>query len=108
MIIHSYKFVLCLEGIFNLKCLIIEFVILNLNQIYFCIPEIVLSKNFCEIFALKISGIQRIFINIFLIYAFINSCLLLLLKIHENTFVKIVVYKYAGYLREVRTIMQLL
>ena len=107
MIIQSHKFVLCVEGIFNLKCLIIEFVILNLNQIYFCIPEIMLSKNFYEIFVFKISGIQRIFLNIFLIYAFMNSCLLLL-KIHENTFVKIVVYKYAGYLREVRTIMQLL
>ena len=30
---------LCVSGIFNLKCLLIEFVILNLSQIYFFIPE---------------------------------------------------------------------
>ena len=31
---------LCVKGIFNLKCLLIEFVTPNLSQIYFCIPEI--------------------------------------------------------------------
>ena len=32
--------VLCVQGIFNLKCLLIVFVILNLSQIYFCISQI--------------------------------------------------------------------
>ena len=40
MIIQGYKFVLCVQGIFNLKCLLIEFVIPNLSQIYFCVHEI--------------------------------------------------------------------
>ena len=35
------RFVLYMQGIFNLKCLFIEFVSPNLSQIYFCIPEIV-------------------------------------------------------------------
>ena len=30
----------CVYGIFNLKCLLIEFVIPNLSQNFFCIPEI--------------------------------------------------------------------
>ena len=40
MIILGYKFVLCVEEIFYLKCLLTEFVIPNLGQIYFYIPEI--------------------------------------------------------------------
>ena len=31
---------LCAQRTFNLKCLLIEFVIPNMSQIYFCIPEI--------------------------------------------------------------------
>ena len=66
-----------LEGIFNLNCVLIKFVIPNMSQkslkltfkpsfleqnlrLKLC-SCIVLSKSWCEMFALKLSGIQNLF-----------------------------------------------
>ena len=83
----------CVQEIFNLKCLLIEFVIPNLSQIYFSIQEIfktnvsthffstksalefvltrceftkviLQSRSWCEMFVLKLSGkYQRCFVQ---------------------------------------------
>ena len=47
---------MCVEGIFNLKCLLIEFVMPSLSQIYFGKQEI--FKNWYEMFVLNI--IQKV------------------------------------------------
>ena len=60
---------LCVEGTFNIECLLIEFVIPNLRQIYFCIREIfktivlnrLLSTNI-PLFYLNVN-LQRLFCN---------------------------------------------
>ena len=88
MIFKGQTFVLCVQGIFNLSCLLIEFVIPNLSQIYFYIPEIfktyvsnqflstkstvnlcfqcceltkviVQLKSLCKMFVLKLSGMHK-------------------------------------------------
>ena len=82
---------LCVQGLFNLKCLSIKFLIPNLNQVYFSLPEtfktnvsnrflstkspfefvflccefkkvIVQSKSWCEMFVFKISDLQNVYI----------------------------------------------
>ena len=92
--IKGKRSALCVQGTFNLKCLLIEYVILNLRHIYFCIPEIfktnvlnlflstksllefmfqccevtkviIQSKSSCEMFVLCLSSIQTLLIILF-------------------------------------------
>ena len=56
---------LCVKEIFNLKCLLIEFIISNLSKIYFCIPNIFKTNVYNGFWA------QNHFLNLF--SHFVNS-----------------------------------